>query len=72
MDLINHYTCTCADGYTGVHCESGELLLVADPMLTCLMSSNFSGQSVTAALTGKRVQAFEICCLANQSNRLSR
>jgi hypothetical protein len=22
-DFVNHYTCTCSDGYTGVHCETG-------------------------------------------------
>ena len=35
MDLINHYTCTCADGYTGVHCESGEWLLVSERIIHC-------------------------------------
>ena len=23
-DIINGYTCSCAHGYTGVHCETGE------------------------------------------------
>ena len=23
-DNVNHYTCSCADGYTGIHCETGE------------------------------------------------
>ena len=23
IDNINSYTCICADGYTGTHCESG-------------------------------------------------
>ena len=30
-DSVDSYTCDCADGYTGIHCETGEndcLLLV--------------------------------------------
>lgn len=26
-DAVNMYTCTCADGYTGTHCETGEAIL---------------------------------------------
>ena len=25
-DNVNHYTCSCADGYTGIHCETGKNL----------------------------------------------
>ena len=25
-DAVNSYTCTCASGYAGVHCETGKIL----------------------------------------------
>ena len=27
VDNINGYTCSCADGYTGGHCETGKILV---------------------------------------------
>ena len=25
MDAVNMYTCNCADGYEGTHCETGKI-----------------------------------------------
>ena len=27
-DLINTYKCTCPPGYTGTHCQTGQLLII--------------------------------------------
>ena len=31
MDAVNGYTCTCTDGYTGVNCQTGNILQLPLP-----------------------------------------
>ena len=33
VDGIALYSCTCADGYTGIHCETGELIYKPHKMI---------------------------------------
>ena len=40
-DYVNVYTCSCADGYTGIHCETGrdEMMFLSSAIKVVL--SNF-------------------------------
>ena len=33
FDGINMYTCICDDGYTGFHCETGNILIIKMKMI---------------------------------------
>ena len=39
-DELNKYTCTCANGYTGISCETGKLFVYVMLRITILEQSN--------------------------------
>ena len=37
IDGVNEYSCTCRDGYTGIHCETGKYRNIESLSQTGLM-----------------------------------
>ena len=38
-DAVNSFTCGCAEGYTGTHCETGKCLVVCE--VVCLQKAKY-------------------------------